>query len=1091
MKRAVASLLAGAVALAATHGASAASVAQGGLLGYQLVDTWSTRAASGVIVFRTPGGLEATADDTVYAVDRAAKKVYHVDAAGRQITSFDVTAGQEPIDVAATASRVIVISRTTGEVRTRTGVLVGSWGQAGMTGIGAGADGHIYVSRLATGPFGPQAVVDVRDAGGNLLETWNDGAYVIQKACGVDVGADGRVYMAADGGVYVWRDKKVAGLMRVRAAIEGPLLGDVDVDPQGRVFAVMTSVADDCLRVPGAAGAERLVAWGADGRFSGDVRLGGAMWLSTGPAGGLVATVSSGSYNGIMRLADRGALAGEVAPFGTQPTSLGKLVRPSRAALNDDGAVFLADFPADQTSAAEGRVQRWSAAGEPETQWDAALVSDVAGGDDSAPCVLTDTRLACLGPGATPRWSLPLAPEMAFTAVDAAGAETVAVDIGRQLVVFFDRAGAVARQWAIPSSRGFGVVSDVALDAAAVYLADRTNREVGVYSHAGVRQRGIQVPGGAVRIAAAEGFLYALSGDGWVWRYDGAGVLTAAFRPLAPDPTGRLVLPADLAAGAGGRVYVTHPNQDQVLVFAPGGPPPSGVPQLVDTRCSVTVDKRAAPAAAKVGEAVTVALLANGDCPQGDGRIDVALVIDRSGSMAGPAIVGAKNGALAFLGELAPGAAQIALVAFSTAADVLQPLTGQFADVVKGVRQLTPAGQTNFFPALTAALAELEGPSARAGVPKVVVLMTDGRPTDRSRVIAISDEVKAKGITLYTIGLGADLDTDLLARMATSADRFYAANSELDLAAVYADIGRRISISELFRTATVTDVVPPDMRYEVGSAQPAAAWDDATRTLTWTLSNVPISGLRLSYVVRPTQTGLRPTNVRADLDYVDITGAPGAATFPVPEVSVTRTARWFLPLAYRSSCRPQRADIVLAIDTSTSMLEPSAAGSRQTKMQVSLDAVRAFLSQMTLPEDQAAIVSFNGSATTPQGLTGARGGLEQALRSLVNASGTRIDLGLNASMRELISSRHRRDNVPVIVLLTDGRPTPGTEAAVLQAARDARSLGFTVYTIGLGTDFDAALLRQVAGSSARAFAASDGAALRQIYTAIAGKTLCR
>lgn len=1091
MKRAVACLFAAALALPAADRAAAAPAAQGALLGYQLVDTWSTRAASGVIVFRTPGGLDAASDDTVYAVDRAAKKVYHVDAAGRQIASFDTSIGEEPIDVAVTASRVYVIGRSAGEVRSRAGALVGSWGQAGMTGIGAGADGRIYVSRLTTGAFGPQAVVDVRDAGGNLLETWSDAGFVIQKACGLDVGADGRVYVAADGGVYVWRDKKVAGLMRVRAAIEGPLLGDVDVDGQGRVFGVMTAVADDCLRVPGAPGAEKLVAWGADGRYAGDVRVGGAMWLSSGPGGGLVTTVSSGSYNGIMRLADRAVLTSEITPFGTQPTSLGKLVRPSRAALNDAGAVFLADFPADQTAAAEGRVQRWSAAGEPETQWDAALVSDVAGGADSAPCVLTDSRLACLGPGAAPRWSMALTPEMAFTAIDALGPQTVGVDIGRQLVVFFDAAGTVARQWAIPSPRGFGVVSDVALDAGAVYLADRTNREVGVYSHAGARQRGIQVPGGAVRIAAAEGFLYALSGDGWVWRYDGAGTLTAAFRPLAPDPTGRLVLPADLAAGAGGRVYVVHPNGDQVLVFAPGGPPPTGVPQLVDTRCSVTVDKRAAPPAAKVGEAVTVALLANGDCPQGDGRIDVALVIDRSGSMAGPAIVGAKNGALAFLGELAPGAAQIALVAFSTAADVLQPLTGQFADVVKGVRQLTPAGQTNFHPALTAALAELEGPTARAGVPKVVVLMTDGRPTDRSRVIEISDAVKAKGITLYTIGLGADLDTDLLARMATSPDRFYAANSELDLAAVYADIGRRISISELFRTATVTDVVPTDMRYEAGSAQPAAAWDDATRTLTWTLANVPISGMRLSYVVRPTQTGLRPTNVRADVRYVDITGADGTATFPVPEVSVTRVARWYLPLAYRSSCRPQRADIVLAIDTSTSMLEPSAPGSRQTKMQASLDAVRTFLSQMALPEDQAAIVSFNGASSVPQGLTGSRGALEQALRGLVNASGTRIDLGLNAASRELISGRHRRDNVPVIVLLTDGRPTPGTEAAVLQAARDARSLGFTVYTIGLGSDFDAALLRQVAGSNARAFAATDGAALRQIYTTIAGKTLCR
>lgn len=1091
MKRAVAGIIGIALALAAAGGTSAAPAAQGTLGGYQLVDTWTTRAATGVIVFRTPGGLDAASDDTVYAVDRAARKVYHLDAAGRQITSFDVTAGQEPIDVAVTASRVYVISRTSGEIRTRAGAIVGTFAQVGMTGIGTGSDGRVYISRLGPGSFGPQAVIDVRDAAGTLLETWSDTGITIQKACGLDVGADGRVFMAADSGVYVWTNKKVSALLRVRAAIEGPLLADVDVDAQGRIFGTMIAAGQDCLSVPGSDGEQKLVSWAADGKYSGDARLGGGMWLSTGPAGGLVASVSSGSYTGILRLADRGALAGGFLPFGTQPTSLGKLVRPSRLAVDDGGAVFMADFPADQTSAAEGRIQRWSSAGAPESQWDAALVSDVAGGSDVGPCALTDTRLACLGAGAVPKWSIPLTADMAFTAVDAAGTQTVGVDIGRQQVFTFDNAGAVVRQWPIPSARGFGVVSDIAIDGASIYLADRTGREVGVYNATGARQRGITVPGGAVRVAAAEGFLYALSGDGWVWKHDAAGTLVAAFQPIAPVPGDRTVLPADLAAGPGGRVYVADPTHDRILVFAPGGPPPTNPPQAVDTKCAVTLDKRAAPAAAKIGEEVTVALLAHGDCPQGDGRIDVALVIDRSGSMAGPAIVGAKNGALAFLGELAPGAAQIALVGFSTVADVLQPLTGQFADIVKGIRQLTPAGQTSIHLGLGAGLSELEGASARAGVPKVMVLMTDGRPTYRTEALNVAEQIKAKGITLYTIGLGADIDTDLMTRMASSTDRYYVANSELDLAAVYADIGRRISVSQLFRTATVTDVLPPDMRYEVGSAVPPAAWDAAVRTLTWQLTDVPISGMRLTYTVRPSQVGLRPTNERADIGFVDVTGVSGTGTFPVPEIEVSRTDRWFLPLAYKSVCRPQRADIVLAIDTSTSMLEPSGPGSRLNKMQVSLDAVRAFLSQMALPEDQAAIVTFNSTAKIAQPLTGARGVLELALKAVVNGSGTRIDLGLKESTRELLSSRHKKSNVPVIVLLTDGRPTPGTEAAVLQSAKDARSLGFTVYTIGLGTDFDAALLRTVAGTSARTFAASDGAALRSIYTAIAGKALCR
>ncbi|MEO8082587.1 MAG: VWA domain-containing protein [Ardenticatenales bacterium] len=1091
MKRAIA-LFITALAAVGAHSAAAAPAAQGALQGYQLVDTWRTRAAGGVIVFTTPGGLETASDDTVYAVDRGAKKVYHVDAAGRQIDSFSVANGQEPIDVAVTASRVYVISRTAGEVHTRTGALVGAWSQVGMTGIGTGADGKVYVSRLGSGAFGAQAVVDVRDAGGTLLETWSDTAFVIQKACGLDVGADGRVYMAADGGVYVWKDKKISGLLRVRTAIEGPLIGDVDIDAQGRLYGVQTDVSDDCLRVPGADGGQRLVTWGADGKYVGETKLGGGMWLSSGPGAGLVVTVSSGNYNGIQRLTDRAVLTSGFTPFGTQPTALGRIVRPSRVSVADNGAVFLSDFPADQSPAAEGRIQRWSAAGEPESQWDTPLVSDVAGGADAGPCTLTDTKLACLSAGAAARWSLAITPDMAFTAVDGAGALTAGVDIGRQLVFVFDAAGAVAQQWPIPSARGFSVISDIAIDASNLYLADRTGREVGVYAHDGTRVRGIVVPGGAVRVSTAGGFLYALSGDGWVWKYDAAGVLAAAFQPIAPDPAGRTVLPADIAAEPGGRIYVADPTNDRILVFAPGGPPPTNVPAVVDTKCSVTVDKRAAPAAVKIGEPVTVALLANGDCPQGDGRIDVALVIDRSGSMAGPAIVGAKNGALAFLGELAPGAAQVALVAFSTSADVLQPLTGAFASVVKGVRQLVPAGQTAIHLGLEAGLSELEGPSARAGVPKVVVLMTDGRPSGgRTDTVAAADQIRAKGITIYTIGLGPDIDTDLLKSIASSPDRFYAANSELDLAAVYADIGRRISVSQLFRTATVHDVLPADMRYEPNSAVPPAAWDDATRTLTWQLTDVPISGMRLTYTVRPNLPGHRPTNEIADVQYVDVTGADGAATFPIPEVEVSRISRWFLPIAQKSVCRPQRADIVMAIDTSSSMLEPSGPGSRQNKLQVSIDAVRTFMAQMAFPEDQAAIVTFDSLARTVQPLTGARGALEVALNGIRNGSGTRIDLGLNQAIRELITSRHKKANATVIVLLTDGHPTPGTEAAVLTAAKDARSLAFTVYTVGLGSDFDATLMRQVAGSSSRAFAASDGAALRQIYTLIAGKALCR
>lgn len=1073
---AVAALAGGAAARGATTGAPAQLPSQG----YRLVDTWTSReAVNSVPRFKKPGGVDVAADDTLYAVDSQLSQVYHLDSSGQVLRRWDANpAVGTPLDVAVSVDRVYVVGTQGGEVRNRSGVLQSTFQGSGFKGVAVGPDRRVYVSRVTQAGGTPTGVIEIRDADGNVLGApWKSDIFPIRAAFGLDVGPDGRVYVAADGGVYVFDAGNLTALMRVRQAIEGPDLVDVAVDARGRVYAVMFGQTG------------MLVAWkgvvGTQGDYLADAILGGARWLAVGPGAGMVVAIEGVAFSGLSYLADRDILAGQPLRWGEASDSLGQLDAPRRVAVGQSGDVYLVDR--------SERVQRWSVLGNPQEQWDTLQLTDVIGGGPR-PCFIKGTALACLGPSRTVQWEVPGPRDGWLTAAAGNGSQLAAVDLANQRLVLYSRAnGQASGGWPLGADGTFTAVSDVAMDESAVYLANRTSRRVEVLSLAGQLLRTLEVPGDALRVAVADGDLYALTRDGWIYKYDPNGVLEAAF-DAAPGGS-----PADLAAGPSGRVYVADYHLDQVgnttnevsrvLVFEPGGSPPSQLPVQPDRNCVVSVDKRAAPGQLYLGEEVSVQLRVQGSCPPGEGQVDVALIVDQSGSMTGAAISASQAAAIGFLAELDPKGAQVALVAFSTTATVLQPLTRDLRQVVRAVARITAGGTTNYTDALNKGLGELTGPNSRPASPRIMVMMTDGNPTDRTDVETTANRVKAAGITLYTVGLGKELDRRLLEQIASSPDLFYEAPSETQLAAIYTTIAQRIGATRLLRSGTVVDELPPDMALVPGSLFPPATV--VGRTLTWDLAQVPITGQSLSYRVQPRQPGRRPTNVRAALDYVDSTGQGGQLVFPVPEVEVLQRTRFtaHLPYLSKNRCRPQRADVVLVFDTSNSMLEPARAGESATKLQAAQAAGRAFLDFMVLPGDQAAIVAFNGTATTVQRLTGSRVALLAALAGLQAGSGTRIDLGINTAAAELLSARHQPLNTPVIVLLTDGKPSGTTEAAVIRAGQGARALGYRLYAIGLG-DADMDLLRFVAGSRERTFYAPTADGLLDIYTAIAGQALC-
>lgn len=225
---------------------------------------------------------------------------------------------------------------------------------------------------------------------------------------------------------------------------------------------------------------------------------------------------------------------------------------------------------------------------------------------------------------------------------------------------------------------------------------------------------------------------------------------------------------------------------------------------------------------------------------------------------------------------------------------------------------------------------------------------------------------------------------------------------------------------------------------------------------------------------------------------VTIVPTPTATASPIPPPSPTATATSraalrtaYLPRVLKRHCAPgerKPADIAIVLDTSSSMAGAKLAAAR--------DAAVGFVELLDLPTDRAAVVTFHAGAEVGQGLTGSRTALLAALDDTRTGEGTRIDLGLAAATDELAGPRARPDATAVIVLLTDGRPAPGTENALRLAAERAGSAGVTVFAIGLGRDVDADLLAAVAGDPTRYYFAPDAAELRDIYRRIAGGLPC-
>lgn len=171
--------------------------------------------------------------------------------------------------------------------------------------------------------------------------------------------------------------------------------------------------------------------------------------------------------------------------------------------------------------------------------------------------------------------------------------------------------------------------------------------------------------------------------------------------------------------------------------------------------------------------------------------MQVALVMDCSGSMYGAAIQDAKRAAISFAERtLSQPNRQLAVVAFP--GGVRSTPTADIDRLRWAVDSLTPIGSTPMSEGLADARNLLR---PLAGVQRVFVVMTDGHPDDPEATLAEIHRLRSSGARVVTIGVGDQVQRDFLASLASSPGDFHYCSASLELEGTFINVATELSRS--------------------------------------------------------------------------------------------------------------------------------------------------------------------------------------------------------------------------------------------------------------------------------------------------------
>ena len=171
----------------------------------------------------------------------------------------------------------------------------------------------------------------------------------------------------------------------------------------------------------------------------------------------------------------------------------------------------------------------------------------------------------------------------------------------------------------------------------------------------------------------------------------------------------------------------------------------------------------------------------------GSKGIDVALLVDCSGSMSGGRIEEAKKAAVGFLNNFRVANGSVGLITFP--GGIAHKLTQNFSSIKSKINGLSADNGTPMTEAIELAHLSM---LLTVDYEKIMVLLTDGAPASPSTAEASASIAKKKGIKIITVGVSG-ADEAFLKSIASSPLDYYFCNESFELESTFINIATQLT----------------------------------------------------------------------------------------------------------------------------------------------------------------------------------------------------------------------------------------------------------------------------------------------------------